>query len=151
MTYISGDPWKICDVCGFRYRASQTKKRWDGLIVCFADHEERHPQDFVRGRVDNQNVPDPRPESATIGVGPLTTQTTAAAAAGATTLAVASSAGFLATHSIGVVFSDGSVHRKTINTVPDGLSITLTLPLSGSVPSGAFVIDYSAVSQPDIG
>lgn len=64
MTYIPGDFWRICERCGFRVRASQTRKQWDGLIVCLADFEERHPQDFVRGRADRQNVPDARPEPA---------------------------------------------------------------------------------------
>lgn len=70
MTYIPGDFWRICEVCGFKYRASQTSKRWDGLIVCREDFEERHPQDFVRGRVDRQNVPNPRPESTDVFIGP---------------------------------------------------------------------------------
>lgn len=71
MSYIPGDFWRICDQCGFRYRASQTLKRWDGLIVCRADFETRHPQDFVRGLVDRQMVPNPRPEAADVFVGPL--------------------------------------------------------------------------------
>lgn len=70
MSYVSGDHWKICDVCGFKYRASQTSKRWDGLMVCREDFEERHPQDFVRGRVDRQNVPNPRPEPADVFLDP---------------------------------------------------------------------------------
>jgi hypothetical protein len=71
MTYIAGDFWRICDCCGFKRRASQTRMRWDGLIVCLEDFETRHPQDFVRGRKDNQVVPNPRPESADMLVGPL--------------------------------------------------------------------------------
>ena len=59
--YIKGDHWVICDVCGFKCRSSKTRKRWDGLRVCEADWEERHPQDYVRGRHDKQIVPDPRP------------------------------------------------------------------------------------------
>jgi hypothetical protein len=70
MTYIPGDFWRICDVCGFKYRASQTAKRWDGQIVCREDFETRHPQDFVRGRRDRQSVPDPRPEVADVFIGP---------------------------------------------------------------------------------
>jgi hypothetical protein len=62
VTYVPGDHWKICEVCGFKYRASQTSRRWDGLFVCSEDFETRHPQDFVRGRLDHQNVPNPRPE-----------------------------------------------------------------------------------------
>jgi hypothetical protein len=62
MPYRSGDPWRVCDVCGFDIRASQTVKRWDGLWVCQQDWEPRHPQDMVRGRVDRQRVSEPRPE-----------------------------------------------------------------------------------------
>ncbi len=60
--YRSGDHYVICDVCGFKLHASATQKRWDGLRVCRADYESRHPQDYVRGRRDRQRVPDPRPE-----------------------------------------------------------------------------------------
>jgi hypothetical protein len=38
----------ICDVCGFKYKASQLKKRWDGLMVCDKDWETRHPQELIR-------------------------------------------------------------------------------------------------------
>ena len=62
--WIPGDPWVICDRCSFAIRMSQSWKTWDGLRVCRADWEPRHPQDFVQGRVDVQNVPDGRPEPA---------------------------------------------------------------------------------------
>ncbi len=50
--WVFGDHWRICDCCGFKVRASQTRKRWDGLIVCREDWETRHPQDSVKSRVD---------------------------------------------------------------------------------------------------
>lgn len=54
--YKSGDWNAICDVCGERYKASELKKRWDGLMVCKYDWEPRHPQEQIR------HVPkDPRP------------------------------------------------------------------------------------------
>ena len=57
MTYVYGkrDYLKIgdynayCDVCGFKFKASELKDRWDGYKVCEKDYEPRHPQDFVRG------------------------------------------------------------------------------------------------------
>lgn len=52
----------ICDVCGFRYKANQVKQRWDGLIVCDADFEERHPSDLFRAREEKTGVPFTRPE-----------------------------------------------------------------------------------------
>lgn len=39
----------ICDRCGFRYRASELKRNWQGLRVCQEDFEPRNSQEFVRG------------------------------------------------------------------------------------------------------
>jgi hypothetical protein len=66
--YVAGDFWRICDACGFQYRSSETRKRWDGAWVCIPDWESRHPQDHVRGRGDRQRVPEPRPEPADVFV-----------------------------------------------------------------------------------
>ena len=60
--YHPGDFYRICDVCGFKKRASETSKRWDGLMVCREDWEPRHPQDNVRAKHDRMIVPQPRPE-----------------------------------------------------------------------------------------
>jgi hypothetical protein len=46
--YKPGNHWVVCDVCGFDIRAADAMERWDGLIVCPEDYEERHPQDYVR-------------------------------------------------------------------------------------------------------
>lgn len=62
MTYRPGDFYRSCERCGKKTRSSHTAKEWNNLIVCFECFEERQPQDFVRGRRDIQNVPDPRPE-----------------------------------------------------------------------------------------
>ena len=37
-------------------------KRWDGAMVCEADYETRHPQEFVRARRDNPKLPFIRPD-----------------------------------------------------------------------------------------
>jgi len=58
----------MCSKCGFRFRASETFKTWDGLWVCGPDFEIRHPQDFVRGRADHIAAPEPRPEPAEVFV-----------------------------------------------------------------------------------
>lgn len=56
-SYSKGD-WKaVCDSCGREFKASELRKRWDGLMVCSVDYETRHPQDFVRGVLDTQVVP----------------------------------------------------------------------------------------------
>ena len=68
--YRPGDNWVLCDVCGFKHYASDTRKRWDGLRVCRADYETRDPQDFVKGRKDQQRVSVSRPEPADTFVSP---------------------------------------------------------------------------------
>jgi hypothetical protein len=59
----SGDWITICDACGKKYKASQLRKRWDGLMVCSYDFEIRQPQDFVRGAVDKIAIPWARTEA----------------------------------------------------------------------------------------
>ena len=61
-TYVSGDYKADCDVCGRTYKASKLRKRWDGLMVCEGDFENRQPQDFVRAKADLQAPPWTRPE-----------------------------------------------------------------------------------------
>ena len=53
----------ICDRCGFKYKSSEIRKEWDGLMVCGKCWEPRQPQDFVRGVKDDQHVPVSRPDS----------------------------------------------------------------------------------------
>lgn len=149
--YVPGDFWRICDRCGFRYRSSQTFRTWDGLFVCREDFETRHPQDFVRGRKDLQNVPNARPEPLDTVIGPLLTKVSVAALTGATTLNVDSSTRFLAADHIGVMLDSGNVEPHIIQSIPSATSILITTSLGGSVGVGNVVINYSAVSDADIG
>lgn len=51
MTYFaSGQYNAICDRCGFKFKSSELRKDWQGLMVCDKDFEQRHPQDFIRVR-----------------------------------------------------------------------------------------------------
>jgi len=61
MTYRPGGFWRICDRTGFKVRAEDTQEEWNGLIVAKSVYEARHPQDFVKGRVDQQAVRGARP------------------------------------------------------------------------------------------
>lgn len=70
--YVAGDYYLLCEVCGFKKRRSECRKRWDGAIVCQEDYEERHPLDLIQPRPDQQNVLDARyaaPVFVTTGVG----------------------------------------------------------------------------------
>ena len=60
--YYSPGSWNIiCDSCSKKIKASESKQRWDGLIVCPSCYEQRHPQDFVKARQDKITVPFSRP------------------------------------------------------------------------------------------
>ena len=59
--YIVGEWNLICDVCGKKIKSGKSRHRWDGFVVCEGCYEERHPQDFVRARVDKISVPFQRP------------------------------------------------------------------------------------------
>jgi hypothetical protein len=37
--------WYESPVCGFEFRKRDLHKRWDGLLVCWKDLDERNPQD----------------------------------------------------------------------------------------------------------
>ena len=62
-SYTSGDWLILCDVCNKKIKASESKKRWDGFVVCAEDFEMRHPQDFIRVRSDKISVPFTRPRT----------------------------------------------------------------------------------------
>jgi hypothetical protein len=51
----------LCDVCGFKFKALNLKRRWDGLMVCNEDYETRHAQDFLRVQKEKISVPFTRP------------------------------------------------------------------------------------------
>lgn len=52
----------LCDVCGFKMKASMLRKRWDGFMVCDKDWEPRNILDFYRTRNDAHLLPFTRPD-----------------------------------------------------------------------------------------
>ena len=68
--YKAADWWVICDSCSKKIKASHSKHRWDGLIVCDNCFEHRHSQDFIKVRQDKITVPflRPRPEDVFVNV-----------------------------------------------------------------------------------
>lgn len=39
VAYAPGNPWGICQRCGFKFRLSDLRKEWSGLTVCDKDHD----------------------------------------------------------------------------------------------------------------
>ena len=60
--YKEGDFNRICDHCGFKVKASTTRKQWNNLQVCKKHWEPQNEQDFLCGKVDKQWVADARPD-----------------------------------------------------------------------------------------
>lgn len=77
------------------------------------------------------------------------TQTTlsAAAASGATTIAVTSAIGFTSTYNIGIEQSTGTIQWTTISGAPSGTTITLAAALTGAASSGGYVYVYQTKLQ----
>lgn len=62
-TYFKAGSWNaVCMVCGFRFKAQELMKRWDGLMVCEKDYELDHPQKYLRVQSDPKPVPFVSPE-----------------------------------------------------------------------------------------
>jgi len=59
--YDAGTHNAQCDQCGFAFKFSEMRKRWDGAWVDDKCWEPRQPQDFVRAVRDNPAVPVARP------------------------------------------------------------------------------------------
>jgi len=71
MAYKRGDWWVICDICGLKYRKSETRKNWKGQIVCTDGcYEERNAQELIRPIREKQSVPDPRPRAEAVYLSP---------------------------------------------------------------------------------
>ena len=60
--YKHGTYNAICDVCGFKFKACDLKKRWDGFYVCSKDYETRHPMDLYRYQSKERPLPWTRPD-----------------------------------------------------------------------------------------
>lgn len=67
-TFILGQWNAICDRCGIRWKSGDIRREWTGLRVCRRCFEHRHPQDFVKGKVDRQAPEWARPEPPEIDV-----------------------------------------------------------------------------------
>src|ERR1700739_2061054 len=69
--YFKNGEWNIwCMVCNRKIKSGEALKRWDGLLVCKEDYENRHPLDFLRARQERISVPFSAPTSFNLFDGP---------------------------------------------------------------------------------
>ncbi len=63
--YYKPGTWNVmCAVCGVKFKSDEIKKRWDGLLVCKEDYENRNILDFTRVKPEMGSVPYSNPEPA---------------------------------------------------------------------------------------
>lgn len=62
VAYIPGNPWAICDRCGFKVRHQALRKEWTNLMVCVPCLDPIDPL-LIPPKVWPEGIPikDPRP------------------------------------------------------------------------------------------
>lgn len=62
--YLKVGDWNAhCDRCGFKVKASELRKEWQGFMVCSTCWEPRHPQDLIRSIKEKPAPPFSRPRN----------------------------------------------------------------------------------------
>src|SRR6185312_4296892 len=148
--YIGGTFYRIDDRSGFKRRSFDTRKEWTGLIVDRNLWEPRQPQDFVKGIVDDQTVPEPRPRQPNVFLGFLTTTTNANAALGATVIPLTSTAQMQNGDTVQIMLDSGVFFKSTISGAPSSTSITLAQGLPSIASSGALVEDLTQYANANL-
>lgn len=141
----------VCDRTGFTVWSGENGQEYTGLRIRKRSIERRHPQEFVRGVPERQHVPVARPPGTPEMTGTLTTQTTAAADAGATQLAVESSVRFEPGDRLRIALASGDMFSTNNAFAVDSTTIEIVEPLPEAVEAGAWVENLSAASIVEVG
>ena len=121
--YKPGDWLVVCDRCGRRRYASECQFNWQNMFVCSDTcYEPRHPQDFVKGVLDDQAVPIARPD-VKASMGETTVLT--AVLKNALTIDLTSVSGISDKDAVGIVLDDGTCHWTYSDGTPSGNTVTL--------------------------
>jgi hypothetical protein len=146
--YNPGDHYILDDLSGFKVRYSRARKIPGGqtgnLLVDISRWEPQQPQDFVRGVVDHQQVPEARPRQANrfVIVG---TWVTAPTQRLHTVITVDSTVGFLVGALVQVMLDNGQPFYPTILFL-GGNTMTLSLALPHGV--GGYGLGNPGVGDP---
>ena len=110
--YQQGDYNAVCSICGFKFKASQLVRNWQGLWRCRECNEPRQPQDFVRGVQDIITPPWAQPPESLY-------------------VQICTPAGISAIP--GYALPGCAIPGRRIAILPDGSIITSTLPPTGAM------------------
>lgn len=144
--FRKGDHWLIDARSGSKIRRSEAREEYTGQIVHKDDWEDRHPQEFVRGKRDKQSVDKPRPERVDQFNGPLITEVTVAANAGDLTVTVTSTARFADGDDVSIGLDNAEVFRVIVQDVSSTTTLLLTRPLPWAAAIGARVVNNTAMA-----
>lgn len=130
--YNPGDYYQLDDLSGFKIRASRSRKipggQTGGLIVAPERWETQHPQDFVRGIIDDQTVPQARPRQ-TNRFTIVATWVTAFSPRLTRTVTVDSTQGFNVNDKLSVMLDNGDPYYPTLVAIRGNvLYLTPVLP-----------------------
>ena len=133
--YFKPNSWNVlCDRCGFKRKREDVRFTWDNLLVCIDTcWEPRHPQDFVRGKLDIQRVPEARPDSQQYYAN---TTLAANASMHQTSLTVSDISNIARYDGIGIALDTGEVHWSFVSTAPSGSTVVINDGLRGAAASG---------------
>ena len=112
--YKPGSFYRLDDRTGFPQRAERTRKQWNGIIVDERVWEPRQPQDLVKGVIDQQAVPEPRPMQPNVFDGPDYYTLSQAASVGATAVYLNATTGLQLGSLIGIMMDSGAFWNAVI-------------------------------------
>jgi hypothetical protein len=142
-----GAPWAICDRCGFKVEVTELRKEWKGSRVC-KDCYSIKP--FKRPTFETvRPVRNARPDQ---DFEPGTTTLSVDAAAGATTVTLASVTGVFLGAPLGIQMDGGysGYHWTTATADPVGSDVTISEPLFTAASSGNTVVVPGAMSASSV-
>jgi hypothetical protein len=121
----------ICDVCGFKFKNTELRKRWDGFMVCKDDYETRHILDFYSPKNDSHTLPWTRPDNQDeTSWTPTVTDLTTAGTGTTTVIATYQDNGTEVSYTIQITNTGDNTSASVLNTT------TLTLPTATATASG---------------
>ncbi len=130
----------ICDICGFKKKSYELRKRWDGFWVCEKDWEPRHILDFYRTKNDVHILPFTRPDTQNeLTWTPVFTGLTETPGNGAITIS-----GSYKRDTVNQVINFVVTIIVTVDATTDSFPATMTVPVACVTAGTLTIIDSQA-------